>query len=226
MGAHLRRRLALLALAGLGLAGCAAVPDGQELVNRGRQALDAAPLCCSGLADAPRHPLPLAEPAVVEINAESPAFQFGGNKAFFRLYELPAYTQPYAIVLSSRSQGPLNDAALFIPRVALYDDQYTVLRYFDEKTLRNRGNQLERTVFINPANQGERYLAVYGSDLSSSIERAYSQVTVSTVMAGPVMFNLYGGHDGKSILRSAPTGTVHIEVQGLQPAAAAASSAR
>jgi hypothetical protein len=29
------------------------------------------------------------------------------------------------------------------------------------------------------------------------------------------MFNLYGGQDGKSVLRSAPTGTLQIEVQGL-----------
>jgi len=84
-----------------------------------------------------------------------------------------------------------------------------------EKTLRNRGTNLERTVFFAPQDRAERYLAIYGSDLAASIERAYSIVTATPVFAGPVMFNLYGGQDGKSTLRSAPTGKLKIEVQGL-----------
>ncbi len=78
----------------------------------------------------------------------------------------------------------------------------------------------KRTVLVNPGNAGERYLAIYGSDLSSSIERAYSMVTVTPVVAGPVMFNMYGGMDGKSVLRSSPVGTLALEVQGLAPAPA------
>jgi hypothetical protein len=30
---------------------------------------------------------------------------------------------------------------------------------------------------------------------------------------------MVSGHDGKSVLRSAPTGTLKLEVQGLQPVA-------
>jgi hypothetical protein len=199
------------------LAGCATVPSGQKLLADGQAALDAAPLCCSdrGLASAQRSALPLV-PASIEIDGHAQAHDFGGNKAFFAMYELPAYSTPYAIKLTSRPKGGLADVAILVPRVALYDADFKLTRYFDDKTLRNRGNDLERTVFINPGDARERYIAIHGSNLSASIERAYSMVTVTPVVAGPVIFNMYGGQDGKSVLRSAPTGTVQLEVQGLQ----------
>jgi hypothetical protein len=200
---------------GLLMAGCASAPTGQKLQADGQAALDAAPLCCAdrGLAAAQRGALPLA-PTSVEIDGHAQAHDFGGNKAFFVLYELPAYREPYAIKVTSRPKGGLADVAILVPRVAMYDADFKLTRYFDDKTLRNRGNDLERTVFINPDDARERYIAIHGSNLSASIERAYSLVTVTPVMAGPVMFNMYGGQDGKSVLRSAPTGTVQIEVQG------------
>jgi hypothetical protein len=189
-------------------------------VAQGTKSLDEAPLCCTTLATARRVPLP-AQPVEVVIDQTAQAFNFGGNKAFFVLYELPRFEDTYSIVLTSFAGGTLQDSALFIPRVATYDADFKLLRYFDEKTLRNRGNNLERTVFINPSDRAERYMAVYGSDLSASIERAYSMNTVTAVAAGPYMFYLHSGVDGKSTLRSAPAGKLKIEVQGL-----AAKSAR
>jgi hypothetical protein len=207
-------RRAWLAAAALPLllAGCAT--SGKQLLADSTKALAEAPVCCTTLATARHAPLP-AQPADVLIDHTAQAFDFGGNKAFFVLYELPKFTQPYEIVLTSVAGGTVMDTALLIPRVATYDGNFQVVRYFDEKTLRNRGNNLERTVFINPADARERYVAVYGSDLSASIERAYSMVTVTPIMAGPVMWNMYSGVDGKSTLRSSPAGKLHVEVRGL-----------
>lgn len=210
----MRPHLYAVALACAAFAGCATVPNAAKLVAQGREALEMAPLCCTSLGQARVQPLPLGEAKLV-IDTQAQAFDFGGNKAFFLLYELPAYATPYSVALSSKSQGSLQDAALFIPRVAVFDANHKLTRYFDEKSLRNRGNDLERTVFFNPGDAHERYLAIYGSDLSASVERAYSMMTVQTIMAGPVMFNVYNGHDGKSLLRSSPTGQLQLEVQGL-----------
>jgi len=194
------------------LAGC--VATGKELLAQSTKALDDAPVCCTTLATARRQPLP-AQPVEVVVDHTAQAFDFGGSKAFFVLYELPAFRETYSIVLTSLAAGTLDDTALLIPRVALYDRDFRVVRHFDEKTLRNRGNNLERTVFINPANASERYIAIYGSDLSASMERAYSMVTVTPLVAGPVVMNMYSGSDGKSTLRSSPAGKLHIEVRGL-----------
>jgi len=211
-----RARLALACVAAL-LTGCAT--QGRDIVADSSKSLAAAPVCCKTLATARRVPLP-AQHADVVIDANAQAFDFGGNKAFFMLYELPPFKDTYSLVLTSVAGGTMQDTALFIPRVATYDADFKVVRYFDEKSLRNRGNNLERTVFFNPQDRSERYVAIYGSDLSASIERAYSEVTVTPVFAGPVMFNVYGGRDGKSTLRSSPMGTLTIETQGLVPAAA------
>lgn len=208
----------LALVASLLASGCAG-PTGQQRVVDAKAALDRAPTCCRSLAEARREALPRTTLDVQVDGTTSQAFDFGGNKAFFRLFELPVFSKTYAVVLTSAALGPMTDVALFIPRVAVYDADFRVTRFFDEKTLRNRGNDLERTLFFNPANAGERYLAVYGADLSASIERAYSMVTVTPVVAGPVMFNVVSGTDGKSILRASPAGTLRVEVQGLEPAA-------
>ncbi|MGL4576103.1 MAG: hypothetical protein ACRCV9_15065 [Burkholderiaceae bacterium] len=211
---------AFISAAALALAGCATMPTGVQVVEQGKQELAAAPLCCKSLQEAQRSNLPVtAEPVTVLMDKTRQAFDFGGSKAFFVLYELPQFASTYSVVITSQPQGPIADTALLIPRVALYDAQFKPTRFFDEKTLRNRGNLLERTIFFNPQNAGERYIAIFGSDLSSSIERAYSMVTVTPIVAGPIVFNMVSGHDGKSVLRSSPTGTLKLEVQGLQPVA-------
>ncbi len=131
------------------------------------------------------------------------------------LYELPVFSKPYSLSVSSLPRGVQTDMALFIPRVAMYDSEFKPARYFDEKTLRNRGDSLERTIFMNSQNSQERYIAIFGSDMSASIERAYSAVTVTPIVAGPFVFNMYSGHDGKSVLQSSATGVLQFEVHGL-----------
>lgn len=196
------------------LCACAVVPAGIQLVAQGQRDLDDAKLCCTTLAEAKRTKLTIEKTRVL-VDKTMSAFDFGGSKAFFVLYELPVYTKPYSLLVTSVPSGQITDAALFIPRIAIYDAEFKPTRFFDEKTLRNRGNTLERTVFINPQNAQERFVAIFGSDLSASIERAYSEVTVTPVMVGPAVFNMYGGQDGKSMLRSSPTGALELEVQGL-----------
>jgi hypothetical protein len=197
------------------LAGCATT--GRDLLTESTRQLAAAPLCCPTLAEARRAPLPL-QATEVAIDHTAQAFNFGGNKAFFVLYELPAFREAYGVVLTSVAAGTLQDTALLIPRVATYDANFQVQRYFDEKTLRNRGNNVERTVFFNPADARERYIAIYGSDLSASVERAYSMATVTPIMVAPgVFWNFHNGVDGTSTLRSAPAGKLKVEVQGLSP---------
>ena len=196
------------------LAGCAVVPTGLERVAQGKKQLDDAKVCCATLAEARKLALPLDRSTLI-IDNTLQAFDFGAGKAFFVIYELPVFERTYSVSISSVPGGPLTDMALFVPRVALYDGSFRRTRFFDEKTLRNRGTTLERTIFINPHNSDEKYLVVSGSDLSSSIETSYSTVTYTPIVAGPVVFNLVGGQDGKAQLRTSPTGQLEIEVGGL-----------
>jgi len=203
----------VVAIASVILAGCASVPSGAQKVADGKKQLDVAAICCTGLDQAQRRALPVESETLV-IDGTRQAIDLGSGKTFFALYELPQFASTYSIVVTSIPTGPLSDMALLVPRVALYDSSFVVTRQFDEKTLRNRGNQLERTIFINPQNAAERYLVISAADLSSSIETPYSMVTSTPIVAGPVVFNLVSGQDGKTTLRASPVGQILIEVQG------------
>ncbi len=202
------------------LAGCVAVPKGSEVVTLGLADLNGAAICCPTLATAAHSPLPMQK-TKVQLDKTKQAFSFGGTKAFFVLYELPAYKQTYSLTVNSVPQGTVGDISLVVPRLAFYDADFKLTRLFDEKTLRHRGNSVERTVYLNPQDAAEKYVAIFASDLSASIERAYSEVVVNTIAAGPMMFNIYSGRDGKSTLRSSPVGGLDIETQGLAAPAAA-----
>ena len=209
--------IAVAAVLGLATSSCATRQTGGMRVAEAAEALRRSVVCCTELSGAPRLPLPLT-PTSVDIGKTSASFEFAGRKAFFVLYELPAYATPYSIFVTSQAVGTIDDVALFIPRIALYDADFKQTRYFDESSLRNRGNDVERTVFVNPSNRGDRYLAIYGADLSASIHRDYSQVTTQTIAAAGLFLTLHNGVDGKSTLRTSPGGTLQIETSGLSPA--------
>src|SRR4051812_22996213 len=104
----------------LALAGCAT--PGRDLIAESSKALASAPVCCQSLGTAKRAALPTqAKPVDVAIDVSAQAFDFGGNKAFFVLYELPAFKETYSVVVTSVAQGTLQDGAMFIPRIATYD---------------------------------------------------------------------------------------------------------
>jgi len=195
------------------LAGCS-VPTGADRVALGKNDLESAPLCCKSLASAGVTKLP-REKTTIALDKTSPAFEFDGKKAFFRLYELPEFTQPYSVTVTSMPSGIVSDLAVLLPRLSFYDADFSPTRHFDDKTLRNRGNSVERTVFINSRNADEKYVAIYGSDISTAVEKTYSMMTVTPVAVGAVMINYHTGEDGRSTLRSSPVGILEIEVKGL-----------
>lgn len=191
-----------------------ATQNGQQIAAEGFRDLGNSLVCCTTLGQAQAAALPLTK-AEVLIDAKRQVFDFGGTKAYFVLYKLPAFTKPYSFVITSLPAGSTADMAILLPRVTLYDEQFTPTRYYDDTSLRNRGSTLERTVFINEPNKAERYVAIFGSDMKAAMERSYSMVTVNTIMVGTVPFNFYGGQDAKATIRAAPTGKLLFEVQGL-----------
>lgn len=195
--------------------GCAT--SGKKLAAEGTHAIDSAALCCTTLADAAALPLP-TEKQHVRIDGTRQAFLFDGVKSFFVLYRLPDFRNTYSILVSSNPEGTTTDLSIFLPRISIYDASFQRVRYFDEHTLRSRGGVMERTVFINPANANERYLAIHSASLAEPVERILSTQTATTMPIGTGFIMWQSGMDMKSTLRSAPVGAVDIEVSGLAPA--------
>lgn len=214
-----RARLWIALLTVLLLPACAG-PTSLERVTASQTRLDNAPDCCSTLADAKRQPLP-RDATTINFNEQSQATRFHGRKAFFAIFELPHFEREYSINITSHAEGMkggrmASEVTILVPRVALYDAYFKETRLFSDESLRNRGSNLERTVFINPSNRNERYLVIYGSDLTASIERSVSEVNTINISIAPGIYApIHTGHDGKMTIRSSPTGAVTLEARGL-----------
>ncbi|MFC7515806.1 hypothetical protein ACFQUU_12400 [Herbaspirillum sp. GCM10030257] len=192
----------------------ACATTGTQVAIDGKQMLEKAASCCTTLKDAALLPLPI-EKEQLRIDGTRQAFLFDGAKSFFVLYRLPEFKGTYSILVSSNPEGTVNDTAIFLPRVTTYDASFKPLRYFDESTLRSRGSTMERTIFINPSNTAERYIAIHASDLSTPMERTVSMQTFQQIYVGTGFIMVQNGADVKSTLRPVPIGTVDIEVNGL-----------
>jgi hypothetical protein len=206
---------AALCTAALWLQGCVTL-SGAQLSATAAADLESAPLCCpAGLAQAPVQPLPDTpkEPEAITIDAKRPAHVFGGGKGFFVLLALPPFEAPYSIEFTSDAAGPLHNSAIFVPLITTFDADFKAVRQFGEDGLRQRGQQVERTIFVNPSNRQERYLAVYGKGTPSTASTQYAVINSSPVVAGPVMFNVISGSDIKGIRSTAATGTVRVKVK-------------
>lgn len=211
------------------LSGCATSPPATDTVAFARTALAAASPCCTTLAEAPRMPLPLAE-ALLLIGVDRPVFDFDGRRAFFVLLELPRFAVPYSILVESVPSdaaaavekggglfGTTRVAAktLLTPGIQMFDETFAATRRFDHNGLRARGDGLERTVFINDSNAGERYMAIYGIDRQEVLTKTYGVVTSTPIMAGGVGGVLISGQDQTARIHFAPTGAVRVKAQGL-----------
>lgn len=149
----------------------------------------------------------------IVLDASMQAWTFEGRRAYFVLYELPAFTQAYALSIRSFPEGTARDATLLVPRVTLYDGAFRATRSFDETTLRARGATLERTVFVNPKDAGERYVAIFGADVTRVRDLSYSTVNQTMLPVGPAAFlTVYHGTDESQRIVSAPIGAIEIEV--------------
>lgn len=158
-------------------------------------------------------PLP-AGPADVAIDERAQVYSFDDAKAYFVVLELPAFSVPYSVGITSVATAGTTDQSVLVPRVALFDAEFKRTRLFGSDDLRHRGSNLERTVFINAADARERYIVIYGSELPT-IERSYSGVTNTPVVVGAGVLNLVGGQEAKLSVRSSPIGTLRLGTSGL-----------
>lgn len=197
---------------------CGCQTPGSQLASQSREKLNAVPICCKTIAEAKIRPLPVRQ-TDFQLSVSSQAFNFDVGKAFFEIFELPPYAQPYSILIGSRSTGTMQDMSVMAPRITLMDENFNTTRQFDENTLRQRGSVLERTVFINPGNRAERYMLIYGSPIESSHSRTIGVTGATPVYAGSVMFMMPTGSEMKSSLQHSPTGSYFIDIQGLQQTA-------
>ncbi len=172
--------------------------------------------CCQQLKTFATSPLPL-EKTELRLDEKSPAHDFGQGTQAFLLLELPVYRKTYSVNISSlpwaptpRNRSELSHVAM---RIETLDADFSPLRVYPHTGMKRRGHGYEKTVFINPSNQNERYLLIYGA-----LNVAPEKVTVSRTDIVFVGTGYYiGGADQAITLKAASSGALLVEAKGLQP---------
>ncbi len=176
----------------------------------------AAASCCQQLKTLARLPLPL-ERTELKLDEKSPVHNFGQGAQEFLLLELPAYKKTYAVSITNVPQGrsAFNRGELthLAMRIETLDADFSPVRVYTHTGMKKRGNGYDKTVFINPSNQNERYLLVYGA---LNVEPELLTVSRTDVVFVGTGYYI-GGTDAALTLRAASSGLLVVEAKGLQP---------
>lgn len=172
------------------------------------------PSCCKQLNQLAKLALP---PTLAEmvIDEKSPMFDFGKGLQSYLLLQLPAYTQPYSFSVLNLPQKPgffnSTNYTQMALRIETFDANFVSKRIYKHDGMKKRGIGYDKTVFINPQNQTERYVLIYGDTSVASEQVTISKTDVVFVGTGFYM----GGEDKKIILTASDKGVLNIEVKGL-----------
>lgn len=199
------------------LSGCAGLTPEQRLAQASAD-LAARTACCDNWADAKALPLPLVSTKFVMDNTAQ-VYRQDGEKVYGLLLQLPAYTRTYGITVSSLTQGLQTDMLVFTPMVKMMNERFEVTRAYDEKDLRTRGKNPERTVYVNPANANERYMLIHGATLKGSFVKNMPVQSTQAIYTGYGTVYWTSGADVNATIRGSSVGEITIMVDGLTPPA-------
>ncbi len=203
-------------LAVLGLGACTNLSPQQRAAAAEADIAARVP-CCKDWREARVRPLPL-EATKISMNETADVYLQDGERVYGVLLQLPAFAKTYGVTISSKTQGHQTELMVFAPRIKLMNDRFEVTRSFDEKDLRTRGGNPERTVYINPANANERYMLIHGSGLKDSYTKQMPVQTTQPIYTGYGVVYWADGADVKATVRGSPYGEIEVSTDGLQGA--------
>ncbi len=202
--------LCAVAFCVLAASGCGSIQSGGDISRNALKEVSSVALCCPALADASATLVPI-EAKVFHIDKQTPVYEFDGHRSPFLFFQLPDYQGRYSLVIRSMQTGKMDEPALFVPRLRFYDQNFQVTRNYDESSMKNRGGNVEITVFMNATNSAERYFAIYTAGASQPVSQTLQVVTQSTISSGAYMFSFISGNDVKATLYPSMFGDVSIE---------------
>jgi len=177
-----------------------------------RKALAAKPICCAGLNALPYSPMLLDTPARVRLDAESPVYDFDGNRSFFAAYRLPPWSVSLELsILAGRAGNTLID-----PVVMLLDDGFRTTRVIrGDRAQRTAQGSRRLTIFINEADRTEQYFVVYADNDAGRVD--VSIVGVPSQLQVGLASLLLGGRDVAEQVPMSPMGALEISLRRYAP---------
>lgn len=172
-------------------------------------------VCCKQYTEFSKTALPLTLTKIF-LDEKTPVYDFGNKPQAYVLLELPQFTEPYSFIVHNFPLAPgiFNRTSYTqIPlRIEMFDENFVSKRMYRHFGMKKHGIGFDKTVFINPQNQTERYALIYG-DLTAAPEEA----TISqrdTIFVGTGFF--VGGEDKKISLSASDKGLITVEAKGLK----------
>lgn len=183
-----------------------------------RKVLDTAPVCCGKISEFKFGKLTIGQLESAEIVRAQGTFDFPTGKSYFKAFELPAYSSPYAINLHSKvmPSGIPHQFRIFVPAAILLDSNFNIIETIDPKGLRPipasimppRAAALDQTIPISTANAHARYIVLYTTDNLLEHPRLTSVPGVFLIPGGA----LPSGMPQLTEMEPWPTGEVEISL--------------
>lgn len=204
----MKKALIILLLAGVLVASCAAVKP----LDKDRQELNAAEVCCTGYEQFNFVPLNVGDSESLTINRSSPAFLFETGKSYFQAFRLPVANKPYAVIIQSHfveNRTRSGASYVFSPAVVFLDAGYRVTRRLDKALNAGIGAgdslgtaNLELQIRIDPRSTEDRFMVIY---------------TTTTLLDKPTILRVYKYARGGTIedhypVPNAPVGELKVSL--------------
>jgi hypothetical protein len=168
--------------------------------------------CCKELREGPKTALP-NEKSEFKLNDKSPVHDFGQGAQPYLLIELPEFTATYSINIVDLPQNPgvfnANNYSQLALQIQTLDANFAPKREYGYANMKKRGLGYEKTVFINPQNNSEKYLLVRGVLNISPQEVTISKTDMMFVGTGYFI----GGTDAKLTVQPTSMGVVMVDVK-------------
>lgn len=173
------------------LSGCALEPVS-------RQPIEQASVCCSSFAELKYSPIATGQEVRFEINSDTPAFVFRGDKSFFIAIELPPGNEKRTLLVRAFPTSVIRvSSSYFFPVVAFLDEGHREIDtiHDGDATYQPYGwSGSPSLLAIIPVPKGSKFAVVHTS--SARIDSEYSTRIHSpeqTYMAGGVVFSIPEG---------------------------------
>lgn len=167
---------------------------------------------------APRQTLP-AKQQGFDIDEKMPTHDFGHGPQPYLLIELPPFQAPYEVrvrnEIKETEASSLKRLTRLVPHVQTLRSDFALARNYPSTKLRERNGSQELTVFVNPQNQDERFILVYGDLKTHTTELLRSESKMVFVGTGFFM----DGADNRQVIHPFDKGSVLVEVKNLTPPA-------
>jgi len=187
------RQFILLICLTLALSGCA-VPYSKVISQ-----YQSAAICCTSMQEFEFEGIRIGDSRDLDLNENSPAYQFDTGKSYFKAFELPEWPSPYHLSIRSYMLGDHIDSAyIFYPQIVTLNDDCELVRSTDPRVfqLKKAGftetakqtwglmYKLEGQISFTEENKAEKYLIILTTD-----ELLKAKTSTSTWRTVPIIFS-------------------------------------